>query len=591
MTTRSFGWIQNPSDFNKLKMIVQIFDSSSDHYKKLKNSLVKNFIHFPEIKETLLNKLNEGTTVFTYGDLVGTSRDLNRKPAKKRQDAVADSLIQITIRNQKGRAWTDNWTADGFLRWAVTFGFVSYNRENDTFEITESGLDFSRSHQEPEKDPIFHEAIITYPPASQVLKILDKARVNDELHKDNSLDPGWRNKFFIGNELGFKGEPGFTSYPNDLMLSMLQDSTSPKEATKIRSDREGSADKYARMIATWLKKIGYLESRQGSKIEILNSTQVSGFPEYRITASGIYAYRKSLGQSKNPKLPKRVDWEYLALKGSNRDYNRTRRAHILTFLEKGSSRSAMLAYLKDLGFSDDSRIIDIDLLGLQKIGINLRIDNNSIKLEDTIVGLSIPETPYTKALHKSLHEDKKNQIISKTNLPAKYYELFDLAYDNKRNRDFEILTMDFMKSIFGFTAKHLGGSNKPDGIAYSDPSGFGLIVDTKAYSSGYSKSISEEDKMVRYVEEFQEKSASRNPNEWWLDFPASINDNRVYFLWTSSLYKGNFLKQIESTANRTSSRGAAINIENLLLIGNEIYNSRMTLDEFEDLIRNNEITF
>ncbi|MCD5090867.1 hypothetical protein IV402_13305 [Enterococcus hirae] len=42
MHSRAFGWIQNPSDFKKLKLVVQVFDSKSEHYKNLKNRIIPN---------------------------------------------------------------------------------------------------------------------------------------------------------------------------------------------------------------------------------------------------------------------------------------------------------------------------------------------------------------------------------------------------------------------------------------------------------------------------------------------------------------------------------------------------------------------
>ena len=77
------------------------------------------------------SKLNDRVCEFTYQELVGKSIDKNRKPPKRRSDSVANSLLQISILPQsvktKGKRYTDNWTADGFLRWAVSLNFISYN--------------------------------------------------------------------------------------------------------------------------------------------------------------------------------------------------------------------------------------------------------------------------------------------------------------------------------------------------------------------------------------------------------------------------------------------------------------------------------
>ncbi|MEG2708665.1 MAG: restriction endonuclease FokI recognition domain-containing protein, partial [Vagococcus sp.] len=33
MISRTYGWVQNPSDFSKLKLVVQLFDATSTHYQ------------------------------------------------------------------------------------------------------------------------------------------------------------------------------------------------------------------------------------------------------------------------------------------------------------------------------------------------------------------------------------------------------------------------------------------------------------------------------------------------------------------------------------------------------------------------------
>ena len=35
MVFRTFGWVQNPSDFTKLKKTVQVFDPQSNQYEEL----------------------------------------------------------------------------------------------------------------------------------------------------------------------------------------------------------------------------------------------------------------------------------------------------------------------------------------------------------------------------------------------------------------------------------------------------------------------------------------------------------------------------------------------------------------------------
>ena len=57
MSSRTYGWVQNPSDFSKLKLVVQIFDSSSDHYKRLRDHLIIDSIPFKKLQLAFLEKL------------------------------------------------------------------------------------------------------------------------------------------------------------------------------------------------------------------------------------------------------------------------------------------------------------------------------------------------------------------------------------------------------------------------------------------------------------------------------------------------------------------------------------------------------
>lgn len=97
MAFRTFGWVQNPSDFTKLKKTVQVFDPQSKQYEELDKHTINNVIYFDSDKERLQDELDNKVSEFTYEDLVGTSRNKAGKSPKKRSDAIANSLLQVTI--------------------------------------------------------------------------------------------------------------------------------------------------------------------------------------------------------------------------------------------------------------------------------------------------------------------------------------------------------------------------------------------------------------------------------------------------------------------------------------------------------------
>ena len=85
--------------------------------------------------------------------------------------------------------------------------------------------------------------------------------------------------------------------------------------------------------------------------------------------------------------------------------------------------------------------------------------------------------------------------------------------------------VDLLISECGYKGLHLGGGRKPDGIIYTEnlKENYGTIIDTKAYSKGYSLPISQADEMRRYVEENNKRDPKINSNEWWHSFPTLLN--------------------------------------------------------------------
>jgi len=135
----------------------------------------------------------------------------------------------------------------------------------------------------------------------------------------------------------------------------------------------------------------------------------------------------------------------------------------------------------------------------------------------------------------------------------------------------------------------MGGTRKPDALIWT--SQFGVIVDTKAYSKGYKKNISEADKMVRYVNENIERNKKSNPNEWWKSFDSSIPSNQYYYLWISSEFIGRFDEQLKETTSRTRTNGAALNVYQLLSGADLVQKNKLDSNNLPSYINNTEIKF
>lgn len=74
-----------------------------------------------------------------YAELVGTSftpRSMSR----------CNGIIQATVKGQ-GRDFIGDWPADNYVRWAHCFGLIKYNYTDDTFEITDKGLELATARE------------------------------------------------------------------------------------------------------------------------------------------------------------------------------------------------------------------------------------------------------------------------------------------------------------------------------------------------------------------------------------------------------------------------------------------------------------
>jgi hypothetical protein len=344
---------------------------------------------------------------------------------------------------------------------------------------------------------------------------------------------GHLTKFEIGAKLGFSGEAGFTSVPQNLFVHALC-TASPEEQKKIRSNVEGDSDKYARMICGLLIRSGWVKRETKTVTEKLGAKEYTAKigMSYIITLEGRRQLKAAQGQSSHKRIPKIVLWESLATKPSDSVYLRNRRAQIIKYIS-GNKRilAQIMTHLSSLGFSENKNTILDDIHNFTNIGLSVQSSGNTYKITDAINFLTIPAID--KQSEKSNITIMKDSIRDKLKaVNHKYLSLIDLAFNNKTDRDFEIQTIALLVNEIGFDGCHLGGSRRPDGIIYKDTQG--VIVDNKAYSEGFTLPIKEQDKMMRYIEDNQRRNAKITPNRWWLNFP--LNVSAFSFLFVSSFF-------------------------------------------------------
>jgi type-2 restriction enzyme fokI len=567
---RSFGWSQDASDFNSLKNVVQIFDNKSKFHENLIIARLPMLVDDRNLVEKFQTILKSKPLKITYADLVGTH-------SIPRKNSQCNSIIQASVCGQVKPYITD-WASDSFLRWAHLCGFIKYNGEDDTFEITEDGLAYSKTenNSNEEKECLLN-AILKYPPVSRILQLLSNGE--------------HLSKFEIGSKLGFVGDEGFTSLPQNILLTSLAMTDDLKEKNKMKSDWDGSSDKYARQICKWLQKLGLVRQVEKEyKVIVGNKEYTEKLGQaYLITPDGLKAYRKLQGINKVSRLPKNVFWEMLCTKATDRYYIRNRRAYLIKFLSDSNSPLSLTKLqekLKEVEFEESIETIRDDLIGLQNIGLFVKESSNGFILNDDIQNLVIPINSIGSGKSDTLRlKDFCRDMLE--NISHNYLNLIDLAYDPKSNRQFEMEVVDLFVSECGYKGIHLGGGRKPDGIIYTEnlKENYGTIIDTKAYSKGYSLPISQADEMRRYVEENNKRDVKINSNKWWNNFPDLLN--KFSFLFVSSEFNGQFEEKLENIAQSTKINGGALNVVNLLILAENIKSKFIDMEQVYNLITQN----
>lgn len=594
MAKRTFGWVQNPGKLSNLKKVVSVFKSNSKYNIWLREERLPFLKKYNLINEDDYSKfqkiLAEDNIVVDYMLLKGKGVSNGN-----RANAMCSGIIQAVIDGQKDKTYidtngnsitvkkpyTDDWSAEGFLRWAISCGLLNYDGEKDNCYLSEIGSQLADTQDDSisEKE-IFTKALLSYPPVCRVLSILSDGKEYT--------------KFELGRQLGFYGELGFTSIPQNIYVYDYS-VASVSERSKIRSNEEGDSDKYARGIASWCAQMGWVSSKSTNITERYKDVDYTvKLQKYFITREGEKALKKSVGNSSNAKIPKIVLYEMLASnKTPDADFLRYERANIIKSI---SNTEKSLKQIQDsLRGSNievtESSIAD-DIIGLEQIGINIRERNGKYKITDKITGLKIPVmTSVSKTDITQLKEKIREELKT---VDHKYLVLVDLAYSdsstkgqkNADAREFEIQTAELFTKELNFSGMRLGDANRPDVIISHEK--HGTIIDNKSYKDGFNIDKKCADEMSRYINENTRRVPGVPKNEWWKNFDVKVHT--FYFLFITSFLKGNFKSQLEYISKSQSDiQGGAVSVDNLLYIAEKLKSGVMQYEEFFRLFSNNEI--
>ncbi len=566
--SRTFGWIQDPSSFRSLCDVVSIFDPDSPVHRSLAEKRLPELVEERDGRETLMAALKRRPLFISYANLVGTA-------FKPRSSSRCNGIVQAAVRGQK-RPFIGDWPADNFVRWAHALGFIRYHYSDDTFSATEEGLRLSRARTDgtelnEEEKEMLTRAVLAYPPAVRILTLLSE---DENTHLT---------KYELGSRLGFAGEDGFTSLPQGLLIRTLAEMDDMAEKNKMKTDWDGSSDKYARMICRWLENLDLVKQiPKEVSVSLAGRTYKETIGQaYVITGAGFSALNRVRGRSRHGRISKNISYEMMATKGKDREYLRQRRTRILKIISEAQrflTYEQIAAALADSGLEETVDTVRDDIRGLVRIGLDIKAEEEGCLYQDKIGDFLLPVPAVVgRSCAAALKERLRSQI---SNLSHDYLCLLDLAYDGAQNRLFEMKTLQLLTEECGFKGMHLGGSRRPDGIIYTEglAQDYGVIIDTKAYSGGYSLPISQADEMERYIRENQQRREELNPNPWWKGFEGC--QTRYCFLFVSGHFKGKYREQMQRIAESTGSSGAALSAEELLLLAEEMKSGRIDQQEF-----------
>ena len=562
MAIRTFGWIQDPGKIENLRRTVEVFDDQSPTYRELIDKLIPNLVEKRDGRYHFISELKRIPLKLKYKDLKGTT-------FKPRKDSRCNGIIQAAIKGQK-REFILDWPADNFLRWAHALGFIQYDRNTDSFSITKFGLQYTQTQTgTTDEKEILSQAFLSYPPVMRVLNLL--------------ADGEHLTKFEIGRQLGFVGEDGFTNLPQNILVRSLAQIEDPKERNRMLTDWEGTSDKYARMIASWLQYMQWVEQVK-KPIEAIFGNEKHEYSisqAYLITPAGLKARNRGLGINIRKRVPKNVFWEMLATKGKDKSYIRTRRALILQEIaNKSVSLPILQQMLDDKGFNESETTITNDLNGLEQIGLNIQKGQKGYFLKDTIQNLVVPSFAIKETVKSDIQKsiDQCRELLE--HIPHDYLVLIPMSFSGREgSRLFEMKTVELLVDQCGFDGLRLGEADRPDGLIFTRElaEDYGIIIDTKAYKKSFNIPAAERDKMTRYINE----NIQRDPihsSKWWEYFPSGVNLYK--FLFVSGKFGGKYENQLHRISRSTQkTAGAVITSFNLLLLAEEIAKKKVNLQD------------
>jgi hypothetical protein len=443
--------------------------------------------------------------------------------------------------------WT--WDARCRIKAVQALGLVKINRNIQGYDLTELGKRLKKidnhvlRNLSTEEIKIFKSGLLTNPPVIRVLSLLN----NDFRDKNNGLT-----KYDLGASLGFVGDIGFTHLDPYWVVN---------NNFKF-NDKEGDADKWARTIISWLIQVGWVHKAghtdiSGKKlIKYKTTDKINNILRYDINRIARNVPIEMLCSNHHP-FPKLIQ---------------KRRSIILNKLSSlQQTKKNLIDALKLNDIDVDNVTIEFEILNLKQTGFRIIENGGYYKLLDDI-NLDVPIINKIEKNDNSIEKLIEEFVVKyERSIPPRLIDqLIRYGYNGKYGKEFESSVGEYFRFL-GYNITQLGqGKGKvadvlaryvhPDIYAKS----YAIIIDAKATLNKYNFPVGDTRKMKEYINTHGPELAKE-----------TITNHAFSFV--SSSFVDNSKKYLMEISKNTHINGCAIEVLQLLELGNKLKNQKLAI--------------
>ena len=147
MAERTFGWVQEAYTLDNLKNVVSVFVPDSRINRLLKTDKIPRLIKDEDKREEFIKELDHEEIRIPYTHLKGKGTP----KGYTRSNAPCSGIIQAVLPGQR-KEYQSDWPADSFIRWAVSIGFLDYDRAADECSLSVLGRQYAEAEEGSEEE-------------------------------------------------------------------------------------------------------------------------------------------------------------------------------------------------------------------------------------------------------------------------------------------------------------------------------------------------------------------------------------------------------------------------------------------------------